>query len=180
MAPCRKIGIWSASPYRRNNSERREELVIRHIRPTDGGSCFRPQSGPILSHAADLKLALNKLYPQMNDSLRDLATQLDQFAQERDWQQFHSPKNLASALVVEAGELLEHFQWLNEAQSRELTPEKRDVVGAEVADVLLYLIQLANALGIDPVSAAQAKLKLNALKYPVDLARGNSKKYDEL
>lgn len=116
----------------------------------------------------------------MTDTLRDLATQLDQFAQERDWQQFHSPKNLASALVVETGELLEHFQWLTEAQSRELAPEKRDAVGAEIADVLLYLIQLANALGIDPVAAAQAKLKLNALKYPVDRARGSSKKYDEL
>ncbi len=116
----------------------------------------------------------------MPDSLRDLAQQLDRFARDRDWQQFHSPKNLASALVVEAGELLEHFQWLTEAQSRALTPEKRDAVGAEVADVLLYLIQLTSALGIDPIVAAQAKLQLNELKYPVDLARGTSKKYDEL
>ena len=116
----------------------------------------------------------------MTDSLQDLARQLDAFAQERDWQQFHSPKNLASALVVEAGELLERFQWLTEAQSRKLPPEKRDAVGAELADVLLYLIQLASALGIDPIAAAQAKLKLNAQKYPADLARGSSKKYDEL
>ena len=116
----------------------------------------------------------------MTDSLRDLAQQLAQFAKERDWQQYHSPKNLASALVVEAGELLEHFQWLTEAQSRALSPEKRDAVGAEVADVLLYLIQLADALGDDPIAAAQAKLQLNELKYPVDRARGNSKKYDEL
>ena len=116
----------------------------------------------------------------MPDSLQDLAQQLDQFAKDRDWQQFHSPKNLASALVVEAGELLEHFQWLTEEQSRALLPEKRDAVAAEVADVLLYLIQFAHALGIDPVEAAQAKLKLNALKYPIDRARGNSKKYDEL
>ena len=116
----------------------------------------------------------------MPDSLRDLAQQLDRFAGDRDWQQFHSPKNLASALVVEAGELLEHFQWLTEAQSRALTPEKRHAVGAEVADVLLYLIQLTSALGIDPIAAARAKLQLNELKYPVDLARGTSKKYDEL
>jgi NTP pyrophosphatase (non-canonical NTP hydrolase) len=116
----------------------------------------------------------------MPDSLRDLAQQLDRFAKDRDWQQFHSPKNLASALVVEAGELLEHFQWLTEAQSRALTPEKRDAVGAEVADVLLYLIQLTSALGIDPIVAAQAKLQLNELKYPVELARGTSKRYDEL
>ena len=116
----------------------------------------------------------------MTDSLQDLARQLDEFAQARDWQQFHSPKNLASALVVEAGELLEHFQWMTEEQSRALPPDKRDAVGAELADVLLYLIQLASALGIDPIAAAQAKLKLNAQKYPADLARGTSKKYDEL
>ena len=117
---------------------------------------------------------------RMPDSLTDLAQQLNQFAKEREWQQFHSPKNLASAMVVEAGELLEHFQWLTEAQSRELSPEKRDVVGAEVADVLLYLIQLSTALGIDPIAAAQAKLQINALKYPVDRARGTSKKYDQI
>lgn len=116
----------------------------------------------------------------MTDSLRDLAQLLDQFAKDRDWEQFHSPKNLASALVVEAGELLEHFQWMTEEQSRGLSQEKRDAVGAEVADVLLYLIQLASALGIDPIASAQGKLKLNELNYPVDRARGNSKKYDEL
>lgn len=116
----------------------------------------------------------------MTDSLQNLATQVDQFAKDRDWQQFHSPKNLASALVVEAGELLEHFQWLTEEQSRALSPEKRSAVGAEVADVLLYLIQLSAALEIDPIAAAQAKLTVNAQKYPVDLARGSSKKYDEL
>jgi dCTP diphosphatase len=116
----------------------------------------------------------------MTDSLRDLARQLDQFAKDRDWQQFHSPKNLASALVVEASELLEHFQWMTEEQSRELTPERRDAVGAEMADVLLYLVQLATVLGLDPISAAQAKLKLNEQRYPVSLARGSNRKYDEL
>lgn len=116
----------------------------------------------------------------MPDSLQALSKELDRFAAERDWHQFHSPKNLASALVVEAGELLEHFQWLTEEQSRALSSEKREAVGAEVADVLLYLIQLATALGIDPIAAAEAKLKLNASKYPAGLARGNSKKYDEL
>lgn len=116
----------------------------------------------------------------MPDSLEELARQLHQFALERGWQQFHSPKNLASALIVEAGELLEHFQWLTEEQSRSLSPEKRDAVGAEIADVLLYLIQIAGALGIDPIAAAQAKLKLNARKYPIDLAHGSNRKYDEL
>jgi dCTP diphosphatase len=116
----------------------------------------------------------------MPDSLSSLAAQLAQFAEARDWQQFHSPKNLATALAVEAGELLEHFQWLTEEQSQALTPEKRAAVGAEVADVLLYLVQLTSALGIDPMAAAKAKLELNELKYPVALARGTSKKYDEL
>jgi dCTP diphosphatase len=116
----------------------------------------------------------------MADSLQHLARQLDQFAAARDWQQFHSPKNLASALIVEAAELLEHFQWATEQQSRELSAEQRAAVGAEMADVLLYLVQLGNALGIDPVVAAQAKLKLNEMRYPVDRARGNSRKHDEL
>lgn len=116
----------------------------------------------------------------MPDSLRDLTQQLEQFARDRDWQQFHSPKNLASALVVEAGELLEHFQWLTEEQSRALSPEKRQAAGAEVADVLLYLIQLSGALGLDPIDAARQKIKLNEQKYPVSLSRGSSRKYDEL
>jgi len=116
----------------------------------------------------------------MSDSLQALARQLEQFAQARDWQQFHSPKNLASALVVEAGELLENFQWLTEDQSRALPPEKLLAVRKEVADVLLYLIQLSTALQIDPVKAAIEKLALNDLKYPADKVRGTSKKYDEL
>ena len=116
----------------------------------------------------------------MPDSLQDLARELERFAHDRDWQQFHSPKNLASALVVEAGELLENFQWLTEDQSRSLPPEKREAVRKELADVLLYLIQLSSSLGIDPVEAAREKLDLNALKYPADKARGTSKKYDEL
>jgi len=116
----------------------------------------------------------------MNDSLQGLAQQLDRFARDRDWKQFHSPKNLAAALVVEAGELLEHFQWLTEEQSRRLAPEQLEAVGAEIADVLLYLIQLSDVLGIDPVMAARAKLQVNASKYPVESARGSSKKYDKL
>lgn len=110
----------------------------------------------------------------MTDSLRALAQELGRFAQERDWEQFHSPKNLASALIVEAGELLEHFQWLTEEQSRNLAPDKREAVAAEAADVLLYLIQLASAADIDLVAAAQAKMKANAVKYPVPQARAAS------
>ena len=111
------------------------------------------------------------------ESLRD---QLRTFASDRDWDQFHSPKNLAAALAVEASELLEHFQWLTEAQSRQLPPETLDEVSNEVADVLLYLIRISDKLGIDLIAAAKAKIVLNAEKYPVEKARGSSRKYTEL
>lgn len=117
---------------------------------------------------------------RMPDSLSDIAAQLERFARERDWSQFHSPKNLASALIVEAGELLEHFQWMTESDSRSLSAEKRAAVSTEVADVLLYLVQLSSALGIDPIAAANDKIKVNEQKYPADLSRGHSKKYTEL
>lgn len=116
----------------------------------------------------------------MSDSVNGLASALQHFAAERDWGRFHSPKNLASALVVEAGELLEHFQWLTEEQSRALPESSRRAVAAEAADVLLYLIQLCTALGIDPIFAAQEKLRVNTERYPVELSRGTSKKYDQI
>jgi NTP pyrophosphatase (non-canonical NTP hydrolase) len=114
------------------------------------------------------------------ENLNSLRDQLRTFAAERDWDQFHSPKNLASALSVEAAELLEKFQWLTEAESQNLPPEALEGVRQEVADVLLYLIRISDKLGIDLIAAAQAKMTLNAQKYPADLARGTSKKYDEL
>jgi dCTP diphosphatase len=113
-------------------------------------------------------------------ALPELREALRRFAAERDWDQFHSPKNLAAALSVEAAELLEHFQWLTEAGSRELAPAQRVAVGEEMADVLLYLVRLADKLDIDLLAAATAKLALNAQKYPVDRARGSSRKYTEL
>ena len=116
----------------------------------------------------------------MADSLDQLAQRLCAFAQARNWGQFHSPKNLASALIVEAGELLEHFQWLTEDQSRNLDAVKKQEVAMEMADVLLYLIQMGNELGVNLVDAAQQKIDLNDKKYPVDQAKGSSKKYDEL
>lgn len=116
----------------------------------------------------------------MADSLQDLARNLATFAAARDWQRFHSPKNLASALVVEAGELLEHFQWMSEEESRALGPSQRAAVGQEIADVLLYLVQLSTALGLDAVDEARRKLELNEERYPVEKARGNSRKHDEL
>lgn len=116
----------------------------------------------------------------MNKDLQSLINSLREFSSQRDWDQFHSPKNLASALTVEAAELLEHFQWLTEAQSRELPADKRVAVGEEMADVLLYLLRLSDQLNIDLVDAARRKLALNAVKYPVDRSRGTSKKYTEL
>ena len=109
-----------------------------------------------------------------------LREQLRAFAAARDWDQFHSPKNLAMALSVEAAELLEIFQWLTEAQSRSPAPEALAAASDEIADVLLYLIRLSDALGIDPIAAAHRKLVANGEKYPVDKARGNSRKYTEL
>lgn len=115
----------------------------------------------------------------MSDSLQQLSQRLQQFADARDWGQFHSPKNLASALIVEAGELLEHFQWMTEAQSRELDAGTKQAVAHEMADVLLYLVQLASGLGVDLLQAADEKMRLNAQKYPVDRARGSSRKYND-
>ena len=114
------------------------------------------------------------------DALADLRERLRRFAAERDWQQFHAPKNLAIALSVEAAELLEHFQWLSEEASRRLPAGDRAKVSAELADVLLYLVRLADELDVDLAAAARDKIELNARKYPVDGARGSSCKSTEL
>jgi len=116
----------------------------------------------------------------MTSELHALTQALRDFARVREWEQFHSPKNLAAALTVETAELLEHFQWLTDEQSRSLTPEKKAKVAEEAADVLLYLLQLCDKLGIDLPNAARLKLVANAEKYPVDRSRGSSKKYTEI
>jgi dCTP diphosphatase len=110
---------------------------------------------------------------QLRDALRE-------FAAERDWDQFHSPKNLASALSVEAAELLECFQWLTEQQSRNLPPEQLAKVRDELADVLNYLVRIADKLDVNLLEAAREKIQKNAQKYPVDKSRGSVKKYSEL
>ncbi len=114
-----------------------------------------------------------------NDSLADLTAQVREFANTRDWQQFHSRKNLAAAMTVEAGEVLEHFQWLTEAESETLSAEKCNEVELELADVLIYLVRLADRLGVDLIAAAARKIAINAQKYPVDQAKGSNKKYTE-
>jgi dCTP diphosphatase len=113
-------------------------------------------------------------------SLDELRRRVLRFVAEREWERFHSPKNLAMALSVEASELLEVFQWLTEEQSRAAAPEVKAAAADEIADVLIYLLQISHRLGIDPLEAALAKVEKNALKYPVDKARGLSKKYTEL
>ena len=114
------------------------------------------------------------------NSIEELRDKLRAFAAERDWNQFHSPKNLSMALSVEAAELLEHFQWVTDAESAKLSPETRAKVREELADVLLYLIRLADRLDIDLAAAATDKLKVNAAKYPVEKSHGSRKKYTDL
>ncbi len=99
--------------------------------------------------------------------LENLRDQLRIFAAERGWHEFHSPKNLSMALSVEAAELLEHFQWLTESQSMQLPPAAREAVSHELADVLIYLLELCDVMGIDPIAAAMTKMVLNAQKHPV-------------
>lgn len=109
----------------------------------------------------------------------ELALELRRFAAERDWDQFHSPKNLAAALSVEAGELLEHFQWLTEEESRALAGDELEAVTLEMADVLLYLVRLSDKLSVDLMGAAKRKIAINAVKYPVERAHGSMRKYTE-
>lgn len=111
--------------------------------------------------------------------MRDLKALIGAFIEERDWEQFHSPKNLAMALSVEVAEITEHFQWLTEEQSQNLPPEKVAEIREEVGDVMIYLTELADKLGIDPLEAAKAKLRINEQKYPATLVRGKASKYTE-
>ncbi len=113
------------------------------------------------------------------DSLQQLRLRINQFVQERDWVQFHTPKNLAMAMIVEAAELVEQFQWDTPVESQQLTPEKREAVSHELADTFVYLLRIAEVLNIDLIEAANRKIELNALKYPVEKAKGSNAKYTE-
>ncbi len=113
----------------------------------------------------------------MSDPFKQLRDAMDQFATERDWDQFHSPKNLAMALTVEAAELQECFQWLTEAQSQELDEKQLTAVRDEIADVQLYLVRLAGKLNVDIEAACRAKIEKNAKKYPAEQVKGSAKKY---
>ncbi len=115
----------------------------------------------------------------MMTNLETLRQRLAEFAAMRDWDQFHSPKNLAMALIAESAELVEHFQWLSEEQSRHLSPEKKQAVSHELADVLIYLIRIADKLDIDLITAAEAKIQINETRYPVDLVKGDARRAEE-
>ncbi|MEH6649273.1 MAG: nucleotide pyrophosphohydrolase [Motiliproteus sp.] len=110
--------------------------------------------------------------------LHQLKLYLRDFAKQRDWQQFHSPKNLSMALTVEAAELLEQFQWLSEEQSHKLTPDQHLAVSDEIADIQVYLVRLADQLDIDILSAVARKTRLNEAKYPADQVRSSARKYN--
>jgi dCTP diphosphatase len=125
------------------------------------------------------RLGTAEVLQMSEDRLAELQRRLAAFAAARDWDQFHSPKNLAMALSVEASELLEEFQWLTEEQSSTLDAERRERVRLEMADVLIYLVRLADKLGVDLMRAAHDKLALNEHKYPAERVRGDARKYTE-
>ena len=111
--------------------------------------------------------------------LGNLAQRLRDFARERDWEQFHAPKNLSMALAVEVSELLEEFQWLSEKESANPDPQRRTRIEAEMADVLIYLVRLADRLDVDLPAAVERKIELNHERYPAGQVRGRSDKYDQ-
>lgn len=115
----------------------------------------------------------------MSDSLIELRTRINTFVEERDWAQFHSPKNLAMAMIVEAGEVVEHFQWMTEQESLNLNAETKKQVGQELSDTFVYLLRIAEVCGIDLIDAANKKIDLNAKKYPVEKVKGSNAKYTE-
>ncbi len=115
----------------------------------------------------------------MADSLVDLSARINAFVAERDWAQFHTPKNLAMAMIVEAAELVEQFQWDTPQESQQLSPEKREAVAHELADTFVYLLRIAEVLKIDLIDATNRKIELNAQKYPVEKARGSNARYTE-
>jgi len=113
------------------------------------------------------------------DSLKQLNQKLLDFARQRDWEQFHSPKNLSMALIAECAELVEHFQWLSEDQSQQLPADKKHAVSLEMADILIYLIRCAERLDIDLIQAANEKIALNESRYPIEKCQGSAQRASE-
>ena len=115
----------------------------------------------------------------MSDSIQELNERLLRFARERDWEQFHSPKNLCMALAGETGELLEHFQWLTEEQSMDLDQDKKEAVALEMADIFIYLVRLSERLDINLLDAAWQKIAINEKRYPVEQVKGDARRAEE-
>lgn len=138
---------------------------------------FRFGSFHILLFPFPFLMPLNPSLDPSVDSLAELTAAVCTFAEQRDWDQFHNPKNLSMALIVEAAELVEHFQWLSRQESNKLNDEQHEAVSMEMADVLIYLVRMAERLDIDLLKAAQKKLEINNKKYPVEQAKGRSEKY---
>lgn len=111
--------------------------------------------------------------------MESLKQKLRDFAKARDWEQFHSPKNLVMAMSVEVAELMEHFQWLTQEESRNIDAKTRKKVRQEIGDVMVYLVRLADQLEVDPVAAAEEKVSANEARYPAEKVRGSSRKYNE-
>lgn len=121
-------------------------------------------------------------FTDSSTTLAEIKTRVLAFARERDWEQFHAPKNLSMALAAEAGELMEHFLWATPEASRTVAadPGKRRKIEEELADVVIYALEFANMTGIDVAAAIETKMAANAAKYPVEKAKGRSDKYTEL
>lgn len=115
----------------------------------------------------------------MSDQLEQLRERLARFASDREWDQFHSPKNLSMALIAEAAELVEHFQWLSEEESANLPADKQEEVAMELADILIFLIRIADKLGVDLADTAWRKIQVNETRYPVELTKGSAKRASE-
>ncbi|MCI0506814.1 MAG: nucleotide pyrophosphohydrolase [Gammaproteobacteria bacterium] len=113
------------------------------------------------------------------DEFENLKEQLRKFAEDRDWDQFHSPKNLSMALIAEAAELIEHFQWLSEKESTLIQGDKLEAVRMELADIQIYLIRISDKLNVDLLASVKKKIAINEQKYPVDKVKGQHKKYNE-
>src|SRR5215210_2244892 len=145
--------------------------------PTVCGIGTRARSDALSNHNG--RLSWSHPHRVGRTTVNDLRNDIKEFIEERNWEQFHSPKNLAMALSVEVSEIVEHFQWLTEEQSSNLSPEKLTEVREEIGDVMIYLTEFAEKLGIDPVEAAKAKLEINRQKYPADLVKGKAYKYTE-
>ncbi|MEM8843809.1 MAG: nucleotide pyrophosphohydrolase [Pseudomonadota bacterium] len=114
-----------------------------------------------------------------SSEVQELMLELKQFAVERDWEQFHSPKNLSMALSVEAAELLEHFQWSTEDSSYQLDEKKKQLVSHEMADIFIFLLRICERLDVDLIAATKEKIAINHHRYPTEKVKGSSKKYSE-